>query len=254
MTTPREPAREPAHGDDAGPAEGRARQDATGRESTRTDGVRADAVPDEGVRDEGVRGDRIQRDHALGEPVHDDTAARERFGGANWGAAFFGWLVAVGMTALLTGILAVIATAVGYSSNIIQSDTQRQAGTIGLVAALVLLAVLIVAYYAGGYVAGRMSRFDGARQGLAVWVVGFVVTLIAAALGWIAGSQYNLLDRVDVPRIPIPSQDVTIAGILVGLAVLLVTLLAAMLGGKVGRRYHLRVDRATETTVAPVRR
>ena len=107
-----------------------------------------------------------------------------------------------------------------------------------------LLAVLIVAYYAGGYVAGRMSRFDGGKQGLAVWVVGLLITLVAAVLGWIAGDQYNLLDRVDVPRIPIPTDEVTIAGIIVGLAVLLVTLFAAMLGGKVGRRYHVRVDRA----------
>ena len=41
-------------------------------------------------------------------PVHEehvvgDEAAYDRFGGANWGAAFFGWLVAVGMTALLIG-------------------------------------------------------------------------------------------------------------------------------------------------------
>ena len=31
---------------------------------------------------------------------------REEFGGINWGAAFFGWLVAVGVAVLLTGLLA----------------------------------------------------------------------------------------------------------------------------------------------------
>src|SRR5918994_5177839 len=101
--------------------------------------------------------------------VYDEERARERFGGVNLGAAFFGWLVAMGMTALLTGILAVAATAIGYSENITQSEAQRAAGTVTLVIAIVLVAVLLIAYYSGGYVAGRMSRFDGSRQGVAVW-------------------------------------------------------------------------------------
>ena len=181
--------------------------------------------------------------------VYDEEAARHRFGGANVGAAFFGWLVAVGMTALLTGILAVVATAVGYNSGITQSDAERAAGTVTLVTAIVLLAVLLIAYYSGGYVAGRMSRFDGARQGLMVWVIGLLVTLLAAVLGWIAGDQYNLLDRVEVPRIPIPTDDITLGGIITGVAVLVGTLLAAMFGGTVGRRYHSRVDRAAADPV-----
>ena len=201
---------------------------------------------DDAVTDE--HHDRDERAAHTDRTVHDervvgDEAAYDRFGGTNWGAAFFGWLVAVGMTALLTGILAALATAVGYSQGITQSDAEREAGTFSLVTALVLLGILLIAYYAGGYVAGRMSRFDGGRQGALVWVIGLVVTAIAAVLGWIAGDQYNLLDRVDVPQIPIPSNEVSAAGIIVALAVLLVTLLAAVAGGKVGRRYHLRVDR-----------
>jgi hypothetical protein len=176
--------------------------------------------------------------------VYREDPAREKFGGANLGAACFGWLVAVGVTALLTGILAVIATALDYSGNITQSDVQREAGSVTLVIALVLLAVLLIAYYAGGYVAGRMSRFDGGRQGVAVWFVGLLVTAVAAVLGWVAGDQYNLLDRVDVPRIPIPTDSVTLGGVVTGVLVLLGTLLAAIAGGIVGRRYHDRVDRA----------
>ena len=176
--------------------------------------------------------------------VYDEDRAREKFGGANLGAACFGWLVAVGVTALLTGVLAVIATALDYSGNITQSDVQRAAGSVTLVIALVLLAVLLVAYYAGGYVAGRMSRFDGGRQGVAVWFVGLLVTAAAAVLGWVAGDQYNLLDRVNVPRIPIPTDSVTLGGIVTGVLVLLGTLLAAIAGGIVGRRYHDRVARA----------
>ncbi len=38
-----------------------------------------------------------------------------------------------------------------------------------MVGAITLL-VLVVAYYCGGYVGGWMDPFNGARQGLAVWV------------------------------------------------------------------------------------
>ena len=36
------------------------------------------------------------------------------------------------MTALLTGLIAVVATAVGYSNNVTQSDAERAAGTVTL--------------------------------------------------------------------------------------------------------------------------
>ena len=41
------------------------------------------------------------------------VAVRERFGGAKVGAAFFGWLVAIGMTVLLTGLVALAVAAWG---------------------------------------------------------------------------------------------------------------------------------------------
>jgi hypothetical protein len=88
-----------------------------------------------------------------------------------------------------------------------------------------------------------MSRFDGARQGVAAWLIGLVVTVLAVVLGWIAGDQYNVLDRVSLPRVPIPKSDFTLGGIIAVLAVLVGTILAAMLGGKVGTNYHRRVDR-----------
>jgi uncharacterized BrkB/YihY/UPF0761 family membrane protein len=170
--------------------------------------------------------------------------AREKFGGLNIGAAFFGWLVSMGVAVILSGIVGAVLAAAGSSANISQTDAQRQAGTIGVAAGIVLVVVLLVAYYAGGYVAGRMSRFDGGRQGLGVWVIGLIVTLVAVGLGVAFGAQYNVLDRVSLPRIPVPTDQVTWGGIITALAVLVGTLLAALLGGKVGHRYHNRVDRA----------
>jgi hypothetical protein len=173
-----------------------------------------------------------------------DQDARDKFGGVNLGASFFGWIVAIGIAVILTSIVGAIGAAVGFSGNLSQTAAERQAGTIGIAAAVVLLLVLMIGYYAGGYVAGRMSRFDGGRQGFVVWLMGLLVTLVAIGLGALFGSQYNLLDRVSLPRIPITLDELGWGALVTGLAVVLLTLLAAVLGGKVGHRYHDRVDRA----------
>lgn len=176
--------------------------------------------------------------------VAHDAEARARFGGTNAGAAFFGWLVAIAMTILLTGVVGAVATAVGTSVEVSQTEAEREAGTIGLVAAVVLAVVLLLAYYTGGYVAGRMSRFDGARQGLAVWLIGLLVTALAVGAGLLFGSQYNVLERVNLPQIPIPTEQLNAGAIVTAVVLVLGTALAAVAGGKVGHRYHDKVDRA----------
>lgn len=197
----------------------------------------ADERPVDDTRDLGRHG---RRDDV----VLEDTVAHEKFGGLNVGAAFLGWIVAMGVAILLAGIVGAILAAVGSSVEITQSDAERAAGTIGVSTAIVLLVILALAYYTGGYAAGRMSRFDGVRQGVGVWVLGLVVTIIAIALGAIFGDQYNVLDRVDLPRIPISTEQLGWGAVIAGVAVLLVTLMSAALGGALGRRYHHRVDRA----------
>lgn len=185
------------------------------------------------------------RSHRLGS---DDAEARDKFGGLNIGAAFFGWLVAIAIAILLTSIVGAVLAAVGSNAKITRSEAERTAGTIGVAAGIVLLVVLALAYYTGGYVAGRMSRFDGAKQGIGVWVIGLVVTIVALALGAIFGAQYNILDRVNLPRIPISTSELGWGGIITAIAVIVLTLLAAALGGVVGHRYHNRVDRAVRTS------
>ncbi|KAA1425646.1 hypothetical protein [Nocardioides antri] len=152
--------------------------------------------------------------------------------------------MAIALTVLLSSILGAIASAIGNANDVTQDQAQREAGAIGLAAAIAVVAVMVIAYFFGGYVAGRMSRFDGARQGLTVWLIGLLVTLVAVGLGVVFGDQYNVMDRVDLPRIPIPTDTATWGGIITGVALLIGTLLAAMAGGKIGHRYHDRVDRA----------
>jgi amino acid transporter len=165
--------------------------------------------------------------------------ARDRFGGFNWGADFFGWLVAVGMGVILTAIVAAAGTAIGLTSNTSASD----AGTIGIVGGALLIAIAFVAYYCGGYVAGRMSRFDGGRQGFGVWLIGLVITLLVAAAGAIFGDQYNVFQNLNLPRIPLDASQITTGGIIALAGIVVASLIGALIGGTVGRRYHRRVDR-----------
>lgn len=173
-----------------------------------------------------------------------DAEARDKFGGLNIGAAFFGWLIVIAVTVLLSAIVAAVLAAVGSEVQVTQSDAERSAGTIGIAAGVVLLVVLALAYYTGGYVAGRMSRFNGPRQGLGVWLIGALVTVVTLGLGALFGAQYNVLDQIDLPRLPVSTDEISVAGLITALAVVVLTLLAAMLGGLVGHRYHDRVDRA----------
>src|SRR5699024_1928958 len=82
---------------------------------------------------------------------------RARFGGVKVGSAFFGWLAATGMTVILTALLAGAGTAIGLATN---TDLGTAAGTadpvtIGIAGIVALGVIVFVAYYCGGYVAGR---------------------------------------------------------------------------------------------------
>jgi len=171
------------------------------------------------------------------------TRQREEYGGINWGAAFFGWLVAVGLGSLLVAILAAAGAAVGLTE-VSSSEAEQNAESIGLGGAIALLAVLMIAYYCGGYVAGRMSRFDGARQGFGAWLFGIVVTVLLALAAVILGSEYNVLEQLNLPSLPVGESTLTTGGAIALAAVVLGSLLAAVVGGKAGERYHRKVDRA----------
>lgn len=192
--------------------------------------------------------DRGQRDRRPGNTAphraaaYDRDEAHARYGGIKWGAAFFGWLSANGLNVLLLALAGAAGAAFGLTQSS-EAEARRNAGTIGITGAIVLLLILGLGYFAGGYVAGRMSRFDGARQGLAVWLMGLLVTVALAAAGVVFGAEYNVLSRLQLPRIPVDEGSATTGGLIALALVLLVTLAAAVLGGKSGERYHHKIDR-----------
>lgn len=193
-----------------------------------------------------------QSDHV----VADDTTALDRrevvsrqkdaFGGMKFGSCFFGWLTASGTAVLLAALVTGIGAALGLTRDVdVTNPTPAQTESISFVGGIVLLAIIFVAYLAGGYVAGRMARFNGLKQGLGVWLWAVILAILVAVAGWLAGAQFDIFAQVNsFPRIPVNEGTLTTEGIIVAIGVVAASLVGALLGGLAGMRYHRRVDRA----------
>jgi hypothetical protein len=186
------------------------------------------------------------------EPAGGDmmVATEKRvYGGVKVGSAFFGWLAATGMMVLLAALVTVSGAAAlgttGADDAGLASETLQSRDTMGWAGAIALLVVVFAAYYCGGYVAGRMARFNGVTQGVAVWLWGVVIGSVAAAVAAIVGPDYNLPPEFDgVLRTPVPETDITTAGVIAVLVLAACSLFGAVLGGLAGMRFHRRVDRS----------
>lgn len=196
------------------------------------------------VRSDPARGAGLRHEEDRREVEPSSTAGkrrqREGFGGINLGAAFK-WLLAAGMAAILIASLSAAGAAIGLTS-VSSSDVTANADTIGIGAGVPLLIVLLLAYYSDGYVAGRMSRFDGGRQGFGVWALGILITLLFAAAAVILGSKYNVLAALNLPRILIKEGALATGGAIALATSMLGTLFASAVGGRTGRRYHGKAD------------
>jgi hypothetical protein len=172
---------------------------------------------------------------------------RDMYGGVDWLASFLGFVFALVAGAIFAAIAGVVLAPLGFSLNL--------TGSLGAAAitGLVLLGVLIfLTYFFGGYVAGRLARFDGGRNGamLLVWTLltglllllaagvfsGFLPGGAADAMGGFMDATLSALDGLS---------SAGVVGIVVALAVLLLALLGGLLGGRLGSRYHAEIDRTT---------
>lgn len=162
---------------------------------------------------------------------------KQRFGGLKPGAAFFGWLSAVGLTVLLSTF--VVAT--GVTIDLVADGTDS--GEIGWDGVLLVVAVVAVSFVAGGYVAGRMARFDGALQGLGVFGWTVAMTVVLAVLGALAGAKFDLLGQIDgYPQLPNDLGELTLQAGVALVGVIVAALVGAVSGGIAGMHYHRRID------------
>jgi membrane protease YdiL (CAAX protease family) len=173
---------------------------------------------------------------------------RDMYGGVDWLASFLGFVFAAVLGAIFSVVTGLLLAPLGFSLNL--------GGEIGaaVITGLVLVAVLVfLTYFCGGYVAGRLARFDGGRNGMMLLLWTLVTALLAALVGGIfsnflpAGiseSVQNLMQNGVLSTIGNLSQ-LGLVGIVIFIGALLVALLGGFLGGRLGSRYHTEIDRTT---------
>ena len=182
---------------------------------------------------QGVKARRVGRDVGVVE-------ARRRFGGIDVPATLGGTAAAIGTAVLVAGLLAGAGT-VGYQRGLAGTEDLSIGG---LVAGL---ATLLVAFLVGGWVAGRMARYDGGRNGVltAVWFL--LLAALMSGLGAWLGREYDVFPSLRLPQW-FSADARTGAAVVTGLVALAVMLLAGWLGGHLGSRYHRKADALISTT------
>jgi hypothetical protein len=173
---------------------------------------------------------------------------RDMYGGVDWLASFLGYVFTVVLATVFSAVVGLVLVPLGFPPEI--SDGQLGASVL---TGLAVLGVLIfLTYFFGGYVAGRLARFDGGRNGAMVLAWTFIVALILALVTVVFS---GFLPASAAEGIVILSQGAAsaadglqgtgVAGIVVAVAALLLALLGGFFGGRLGSRYHSEIDRAS---------
>lgn len=173
---------------------------------------------------------------------------RSMYGGVDWLASFLGFVFAAVVGALFSLVVGLVLGPLGFSLNL--------GGEIGaaVITGLVLVAILIfLTYFFGGYVAGRLARFDGGRNGTMLLFWTLAAALLAAMVGGVfsgflpggvSGGIRNFIQNDVLSAIGNLSR-LGIVGIVVAVGAILMALLGSFLGGRLGSRYHAEIDRTT---------
>ena len=178
------------------------------------------------------------------------------------GFAFFGRVAARRVAVILPALVVVVGLAIGVTSgsSVTQATTQSSQDTqsVSIVGGVVLALVSFLAAYCGGYVAARMSRVEGVKQGLGVWVRTIVVAVVVAVAAAVAGAKYDVLRSLSsFLRQPVDQGELTTGGVIALVALLVISLLGALSGGGAGVRYRRRLEShapASPDVSAPARR
>jgi hypothetical protein len=177
------------------------------------------------------------------DPYAGIHAARERFGGIDIPASLVGMLTALSTVLILAGLVGAAFGVVGYQTGLEQDAQDLSNGSL-----IGGVAILFVAYLIGGWAAGRIARYDGARNGFATGVWTLIFGAILAALGAWAGSEYDVFQNVELPQW-FDSDAFTTTAIASGIGAIAAMFAGGILGGLWGERYHRRAD----TTIANTR-
>jgi hypothetical protein len=168
---------------------------------------------------------------------------RQEFGGRiQWEAVFFGLLAAVGLAASLVAMVLGGLVAAGVTS--FSDDAAGLVDHVLTAGGAIGVGILALAYLTGGYVAARMARFDGWRQGLGIWLLSVLMALVVAITAWISGGELDPTKSISLPSNPIDEGPLSHGAGAIAATLVLVPLVFALLGGVLGERFHRAVDNA----------
>lgn len=168
---------------------------------------------------------------------------RQEFGNRiQWEAVFFGLLAGIGLAASLVGMVLGGLVAAGVTS--FSQDASRLVDHMMTGGGAIPVAILALSYLCGGYVAARMARFDGWRQGLGIWLLSLLLALAVAVTAWISGGDIDPTKSISLPSNPIDEGPLSQSGWAILAVAVVVPLVFAILGGVLGERFHRAVDRA----------
>lgn len=150
--------------------------------------------------------------------------------------------------------MAVLLTAVVVGTGITARLTDSRGSVLSGVASSpadgvsgIIMSLLIVffSFFSGGYVAGRMARFNGAGQGLMVWLWAVVTAGVVAVLSMVTGTRLDVFPTgAHIPGILLFEGQITTSHLIAIIVAAAVALMGAALGGTAGMHYHRKVDRA----------
>lgn len=171
---------------------------------------------------------------------------RDIYGGTDWLASFLGFVFALVGGAVLALIPALVLIPLGFSVDL----GNESLGTAAITGLAIVGVMLFLMYFFGGYVAGRLARFDGGLNGviLLVWtvIVGVLLMLASGVFSSFLPAGFVGLMQDTVQGTLLPGFDNLMAqgatGIAILIAAVLVALLGAFVGGRVGGRYHRDID------------
>jgi hypothetical protein len=173
------------------------------------------------------------------------TLAKEAgYGTTSFLSVLAGMLVALGAVALVMAALGAVGSQLGLDVDGISTSDWRTAGIAG---AAVAAGVLFLAFFFGGYTAGRMSRRAGTKHGLLVFLLTAVVVAGVAGLAAWLGDTSEVTSALDDSGVPRDANTWSDIGIGAAIAAGVAMLLGSVLGGSRGDRWHGRlVTAATE--------
>jgi hypothetical protein len=179
--------------------------------------------------------------------VRDEQAAdrqrREAGLGTSWTSVILGWLAALGASVILSGIVVAIVGAIFAALGI--GGVATSGGISGPVVGVPL--TLLIAFFLGGYVVGRMASRSGVKHGLLVPLLALIVTIVLVLIGGAVGASF--IDQLSGVTLPDPAGEVvqsvpqqglgtilTVSGILALLFPFIGSTLGGAKGAKTGSR------------------